>query len=53
MNKSIVKRIREIEWKNSPEKIVMVHMWTPDGKDGSTEGGQIHIKASNRGEHLE
>jgi len=53
MNKSIVKRIREIEWENSPEKIIVVCMWTPDGKGDPTEGGRIHIKASNRGEHLE
>jgi hypothetical protein len=53
MNKSIVRRIRKIERKNSPEKIIMVHMWTPDEKDGATEGGRIQIKASNRSEHLE
>ena len=53
MRKSFVKRLRKIEWENSPEKIIVIHMWTPGGKDGPTEGRRIHIKASNKGECLE
>ena len=47
----LIRRIKELEQqKPTDENIIIVRMWTPDGKDGPTEGRRIHIKASNRGE---
>ena len=53
MRKSFVSRLREIERINGTEKIIVVYMWTPGGKDGPIEGRRVHIKASNKCECLE
>jgi hypothetical protein len=51
MNERLKKRLEAIEQKisPSPDKIVVVNMWTPDGQDGPTERRRIHLKASNKG----